>query len=99
MPTYDVREAKTHLSRLLDAVQSGVEREIVIARAGKPAARLTAVLLRASRSGSAWPRVAMLATLPLIHREPFDRLLVAQAFAEPLRLVTHDRQVTTIAIR
>lgn len=34
----------------------------------------------------------MLATLPLIHREPFDGLLVAQAFAEPLRPVTHDRQ-------
>lgn len=31
------------------------------------------------------------ARLPLHHRDPFDRLLVAQAQAEGLRLVTHDR--------
>ncbi|TVR01530.1 MAG: type II toxin-antitoxin system VapC family toxin [Spirochaetaceae bacterium] len=28
-----------------------------------------------------------------IHRDPFDRMLVAQALAEPLRLVTHDEVV------
>lgn len=28
--------------------------------------------------------------LPDIHRDPFDRLLVAQAMSEPLRLVTSD---------
>jgi prevent-host-death family protein len=33
-------EAKTHLSRLVDAVESGAESEIVIARNGRPAARL-----------------------------------------------------------
>jgi PIN domain nuclease of toxin-antitoxin system len=31
--------------------------------------------------------------LPPIHADPFDRLLVAQALTEPLRLVTHDRTV------
>ncbi|WP_321785948.1 type II toxin-antitoxin system VapC family toxin [Paraburkholderia sp. J94] len=31
--------------------------------------------------------------LPAHHQDPFDRLLVAQALTEPLRLVTHDRQV------
>jgi PIN domain nuclease of toxin-antitoxin system len=31
--------------------------------------------------------------LPWFHRDPFDRLLVAQAVAEPLRLVTADRQL------
>lgn len=30
------------------------------------------------------------ATLPLHHRDPFDRLLVAQAISEPCRLVTAD---------
>jgi PIN domain nuclease of toxin-antitoxin system len=30
--------------------------------------------------------------LPL-HRDPFDRMLVAQALAEPLRLLTHDPAV------
>ena len=33
----------------------------------------------------------LVATLPLIHRDPFDRLLVAQAIAEPARLYTSDR--------
>lgn len=31
--------------------------------------------------------------LPPIHGDPFDRLLVAQALHEPLRLVTHDKRV------
>ena len=30
------------------------------------------------------------ADLPLIHRDPFDRLLVAQALTEPARLYTAD---------
>ena len=28
--------------------------------------------------------------LPLYHRDPFDRMLVAQALIEPMRLLTHD---------
>jgi prevent-host-death family protein len=36
-------EAKTNLSRLVEAVETGVEDEIVIARNGRPAARLVAV--------------------------------------------------------
>jgi PIN domain nuclease of toxin-antitoxin system len=31
--------------------------------------------------------------LPDIHRDPFDRLLVAQAMTEPLRLLTADENV------
>lgn len=31
--------------------------------------------------------------LPDIHRDPFDRLLIAQAMTEPLRLVTADGQL------
>lgn len=36
---------------------------------------------------------AAVESLPPIHRDPFDRLLIAQAFAEPLRLLTHDALV------
>ena len=36
-------EAKTNLSKLVDAVERGIEREIVIARNGRPAARLVAI--------------------------------------------------------
>jgi len=34
------------------------------------------------------------ANLPLLHRDPFDRLLVAQATTEILRLLTADKQLT-----
>jgi PIN domain nuclease of toxin-antitoxin system len=34
--------------------------------------------------------IALLETLPPHHADPFDRLLIAQALAEPLRLITHD---------
>jgi PIN domain nuclease of toxin-antitoxin system len=34
---------------------------------------------------------ARVATLPSIHRDPFDRLLVAQAINEPANLLTSDR--------
>jgi PIN domain nuclease of toxin-antitoxin system len=33
---------------------------------------------------------ARVLTLPPIHRDPFDRLLVAQALTEPMRLLTND---------
>lgn len=33
---------------------------------------------------------AMVTRLPDIHRDPFDRMLVAQALCEPLRLLTAD---------
>ena len=36
-------EAKTNLSRLVEAVESGRETEVVIARNGKPAARLVPI--------------------------------------------------------
>jgi prevent-host-death family protein len=41
--TVNMLEAKTNLSRLVDAVESGAESEIVIARNGRPAARLVPV--------------------------------------------------------
>ena len=40
MSTVNMLEAKTHLSRLVEAVESGSEAEIIIARNGKPAVRL-----------------------------------------------------------
>jgi PIN domain nuclease of toxin-antitoxin system len=33
---------------------------------------------------------ARVATLPDLHRDPFDRLLVAQSLAEPLTLISND---------
>jgi PIN domain nuclease of toxin-antitoxin system len=34
-----------------------------------------------------------LARLPLHHRDPFDRMIVAQAITEPMRLLTGDSQL------
>ena len=36
---------------------------------------------------------ATVATLPDMHRDPFDRLLIAQAISEPLTLLTADAQL------
>lgn len=49
-------------------------------------------------SGFAWldigpAHVAALAGLPLLHRDPFDRMLVAQAKLEHVPLVTDDRNL------
>ena len=33
-------------------------------------------------------------TLPAHHQDPFDRILIAQALVEPMRLMTHDPMVS-----
>jgi PIN domain nuclease of toxin-antitoxin system len=38
-----------------------------------------------------------LRSLPMLHRDPFDRMLIAQARAEKLTLVTRDRQMLRYA--
>jgi prevent-host-death family protein len=43
MVTVNMLEAKSTLSRLVESVESGREPEIVIARHGKPVARLVAI--------------------------------------------------------
>jgi prevent-host-death family protein len=40
MTTVNMLEAKTKLSKLVEAVESGAEAEVIIARNGKPAAKL-----------------------------------------------------------
>ena len=48
--TVNMLEAKTHLSRLVEAIETGAATEVVIARNGRPVARLTAL------QGAARPR-------------------------------------------
>jgi prevent-host-death family protein len=43
MTTVNMLEAKTNLSRLVESVESGQEKEIIIARNGKPVARLVPI--------------------------------------------------------
>ena len=43
--------------------------------------------------------VTALAGLPELHRDPFDRILIAQAIAEGLPLITSDRQIGAYPVR
>jgi len=43
MPTVNMHEAKTGLSKLVAEIESGAETEIIIARNGKPVARLVPI--------------------------------------------------------
>ncbi|HPE04761.1 MAG TPA: type II toxin-antitoxin system prevent-host-death family antitoxin [Thauera sp.] len=54
MQSVNMLQAKSSLSRLVDAIESGQEREIVIARNGRPAARLVPV-----EDASAGPRIGV----------------------------------------
>jgi prevent-host-death family protein len=49
MGVFNVREAKTHLSRLLDHVAQG--EEVIIARNGRPVAKLVPVAAEPRRPG------------------------------------------------
>ena len=42
--------------------------------------------------------IEQLETLPRHHRNPFDRLLIAQALAVPLRLLTHDPAIAAYGL-
>lgn len=42
-----------------------------------------------------WQHTIELGKLPAHHRDPFDRMLIAQAVSEPLRLLTHDAALAT----
>ncbi len=48
MSTVNMLEAKSSLSRLVEAIESGEETEIIIARNGKPAARLVPLVSTAA---------------------------------------------------
>jgi PIN domain nuclease of toxin-antitoxin system len=41
-----------------------------------------------------WQHAVQLRKLPMRHRDPFDRMLIAQAISEPLHLLTHDSALT-----
>ena len=42
---------------------------------------------------------ATLAALPMLHKDPFDRILIAQAEAEGLALITSDTTIAQYSIR
>lgn len=52
-----------------------------------------------TRLAITWSQALRVGKLPDIHRDPFDRLLVAQAMAEDLLLVSHDEIMARYDIR
>lgn len=75
--------------------------ELVIKKGlGRPDFNLEVPLLRRTLLQSGWQELPIqashalaVASLPPLHRDPFDRLLLAQAIAEGLLLITADQQL------
>jgi prevent-host-death family protein len=44
VPTVNMLDAKTNLSKLVEAVETGAEAEVIIARNGRPVARLVPIV-------------------------------------------------------
>ena len=81
MTVVNMLDAKTRLSQLVDAVESGAEAEVIIARNGRPAARLTRLTARGPivrRIGVAKGRFQA----PDI--DPADDAAVAELFTGPV---------------
>ena len=75
--------------------------ELVIKQGlGKPDFRVEPALLRRALLDGGWQELPVqahhalaVAALPPLHRDPFDRLLLAQASADGLLLITADQQL------
>lgn len=75
--------------------------ELVIKQAlGRPDFQVQPALLRRALLDGGWRELPIeahhamaVAALPPLHRDPFDRLLLAQASAEGLLLITADQQL------
>ncbi|MDO9414878.1 type II toxin-antitoxin system Phd/YefM family antitoxin [Pararhizobium sp.] len=79
MTTINMLDAKNRLSQLVSAVENGLEDEIVIARNGKPAARLVPI----SKPNNAGMQLGTLAgKFPPMSLEAFDasNLEIAKLF-------------------
>lgn len=78
--------------------------EIAIkARAGRLQVKLADVERAVDRLGYRWlaltrTHLRKLMTLPVIHRDPFDHLLLAQAVSEELLLLTHDDEMARYGV-
>ena len=60
MTKVNMLEAKTNLSKLVEAVETGKETEIILARNGKPVARIVPIERKPLRFGLAegkWPKL------------------------------------------
>lgn len=78
MTIVNMLEAKSNLSRLVDRIERGLEGEIVIARNGRPAARLLPIA-----KASAHKRIGLLKgkfEAPSLEQLDADNAAIAQSF-------------------
>jgi prevent-host-death family protein len=59
MRTVNMMEAKSSLSHLVEALEQGEEHEIIIARNGRPAAKLVPMKTKTSAEGAALKRIGV----------------------------------------
>jgi len=80
MQAVNMLQAKSSLSRLVEAVEQGQEREIVIARNGRPAAKLVPIgtIPTGQRIGAAKGKFEMPDTIDT-HNEEVARLFMGKA--------------------
>ena len=96
MMTVNIHEANTTFSRLVDRTHSG--EEIVVAKAGRPWARLVPLEAPEERVPGRYteevPLISQHAvragTLPGAHRDPFDRMPAAQSIIEEIAVICID---------
>jgi PIN domain nuclease of toxin-antitoxin system len=97
----DARELKREARRLLGAAEeihvssASLWEAAIKAALGKLKVDLDRLDTRLTELGFlalpvTWAHARQVRQLPLLHRDPFDRMLIAQAISEPLHLLTHD---------
>jgi len=98
----DSRKLPRHPRALIAAAQTvyvssaSLWETAIKVQAGKLNLDLNELVANIARDGFlelviSYQHVAQVALLPLIHRDPFDRMLVAQAICGPMKLLTADR--------
>ncbi len=100
MITVNIHEAKTHLSKLIEQAVQGETFIIAQAGLGRGDFRVDPRVLRRGLLDNGYlelpvtsQRAVGLDGLPLLHKDPFDRMLVSQAIAEGITLLSGDARL------
>ena len=107
--------APERLSRRVRALADAGENVVSVASYWEVVVKTQKGLLSIPDLGSWWRRstqlmavrilpirpshVTALSALPMLHKDPFDRILIAQAVAEGLDFVTNDEQIKGYPVR
>lgn len=84
MPKVNMLEAKTNLSKLVEAVETGKEAEIILARNGKPVARIVPIEKAGIRIGLAKGKIPKLTDETITEWNRENEQMWAEYLGEPL---------------